>query len=108
MKTLTKAPMKHRMTYSEEALGHLGRLSDFLVRQVGVEKAQVIIDELLDKLCTLEEMPYLGHEHPDALLAGRGYRAYKAGRYVAVYLVTESGVWIAGVYHTKTDWLTTP
>ena len=95
-----------KMTYSEEALGHLDRLSDFLVRNAGIQTASHMIDELLRSFEILEDMPYLGREHPDPLLAGRGYRIYVAGRYVGVYLVTDEGVWMAGVYHTKTDWLT--
>ena len=98
--------MPGSLTYSEEALGHLDRLANFLVLKNGTEKAKAIIGELLDKVDILGEMPCLGREHPDALLASRGYRVYSAGRYVCVYLVTEDGVWIAGVYHTKTDWLT--
>ena len=98
--------MPGKLTYSEEALGHLDRLSDFLVRNAGAQTALHVIDELLDSFEILKDMPYIGREHPDPLLANRGYRVYTAGRYAGVYLVTEEGVWIAGVYHTKTDWLT--
>ena len=100
--------MSDRLRYSEEALGHIDKLSDFLVRQMGVEASLRIIDELLDSFDKLEEMPYIGRVHPDPLLASRGYRVYSHGNYVGVYLVTDEGVWIAGVYHTKTDWLTPP
>ena len=98
--------MPAKLTYSEEALGHIDKLSDFLIRQAGTQTALRIIDELLDSFDILEDMPYLGHPHPDSLLAGRGYRVYNSGRYVGVYLITETGPWMAGVYHTKTDWLT--
>ena len=98
--------MSGKMTYSEEALGHLDKLSDFLVRNADAQTALHVIDQLLDSFEILEGMPFLGREHPDTLLASRGYRIYIAGRYVGVYLVTEEGVWMAGVYHTKTDWLT--
>ena len=98
--------MSVKLTYSEEALGHLDKLTDFLIRQAGERTALGVIDELLDSFSILEEMPYIGREHPDPLLAGRGYRIYISGRYVGVYLVTEKGPWMAGVYHTKTDWLT--
>ena len=98
--------MPGKLVYSEEALGDIDRLSDFLVRHAGAQTALHVIDELLRSFGILEEMPYLGREHPDPMLAGRGYRVYVAGRYVGVYLVTKEGVWMTGVYHTKTDWLT--
>ena len=98
--------MAGSLTYSEEALSHIDGLADFLVRQAGVGTAMSLIDELLDSFDILAEMPYLGREHPDPVLASRGYRVYVVGRYVGVYLVTDDGVWMAGVYHTKTDWLT--
>jgi len=98
--------MSSKLTYSEDALGHLDKLADFLVRNAGDRTALSVIDELLENFSILEDMPYLGREHPDPLLADRGYRVYSAGRYVGVYLITEEGVWMAGVYHTKTDWLT--
>jgi len=98
--------MPGSLKYSEEALGHLDKLSDFLVRQAGAQTALHVIDELLDSFDILSDMPYIGRTHPDPLLADRGYRVYVAGRYVGVYLVTDEGAWMAGVYHTKTDWLT--
>ena len=97
--------MPDKLTYSEDALGHLDKLADFLVRNAGELTALKVMDELLESFRILQEMPYLGREHPDKLLAGRGYRVYFAGRYAGVYVVTEQGVWMAGVYHTKTDWL---
>ena len=97
--------MQGRLTYSEEALGHLDRLTNFLVLNAGLQTDMKVINDLLDRFDTLAKMPYIGREHPDPLLAERGYRVYTAGRYVGVYLVTEEGVWIAGIYHTKTDWL---
>ena len=100
--------MTGSLRYSEEALGHIDKLSDFLVRQAGVETSLRIIDELLDAFDKLEEMPYIGREHPDPLLASRGYRVYSSGNYVGVYLATDEGVWVAGVYHTRTDWLAQP
>ena len=103
-----KQPMPSKLTYSEEALEHIDKLSDFLVRQAGIQTALRTIDDLLDNFKKLETMPYLGHIHPDPLLASRGYRVYTSGRYVGVYLITNTGPWIAGVYHTKTDWLTNP
>jgi len=98
--------VSNKLTYSEDALGHLDKLSDFLIRNAGELTASKVIDELLKSFRILKDMPYIGREHPDPLLAGRGYRVYSAGRYAGVYLVTDEGVWIAGVYHTKTDWLT--
>ena len=97
--------MPTKLTYSEEALGHIDRLLDFLVRQAGAPAALRVIDELLDSFDILESAPNLGHPHPDPLLASRGFRVYNSGRYVGVYLITDTGPWIAGVYHTKTDWL---
>ena len=98
--------MSGKLTYSEDALGHIDKLSDFLVRNAGELAASKIIDELLKSFRILKEMPYIGREHPDTLLASRGYRIFISGSYVCIYLITEDGVWIAGVYHTKTDWLT--
>jgi len=98
--------MSGKLKYSEDALGHLDKLTDFLIRNAGERTALSVIDELLDSFSILEEMPFLGREHPDLLLASRGYRVYSAGRYVGVYLVTDGGVLIIAVYHTKTDWLT--
>ena len=97
--------MPGKVIYSEEAFSHLDRLSDYLVREVGVQTASDVINQLLDSFDVLEKMPCIGREHPDPLLAGRGYRLLIAGQYAGVYLVLEESVWIAGVYHTKTDWL---
>jgi len=91
--------------YSEEAEHDLDVLSNFLTRQAGDLTAHDVIRELLDCFEALKDLPYLGHEHPDKLMASRGYRVYSAGRYVGVYLVIEEGVLMTGVYHTKTDWL---
>jgi len=97
--------MSGKLTYSEDALGHLDKLADFLVRKAGDRTALSVIGELLESFSILEEMPFIGREHPDPLLASRGYRVYSAGRYVGVYLVVDEGVLMTGVYHTKTDWL---
>ena len=97
--------MAGKLTYTEDALGHLDRLSDFLVRSAGAQTALKVMDGLLDSFDVLGELPYLGREHPDRLLASRGYRVYVAGRYVGVYLATAEGALMMGVYHTKTDWL---
>ena len=97
--------MINKVVYSEEALSHLDRLSDFLVRGVGVSAAAAVVDELLDGFDILKKMPHIGREHPDPLLADRGYRVLILGQYAGVYLVLEETVWIAGVYHTKMDWL---
>ena len=98
--------MPGRIIYSEEADGHLHNLTDFLVRQAGDLTARRVIKELLERFDVLKDLPYLCREHPDPLLASRGYRVFSTGRYVGVYLAIEGGVWIAGVFHTKTDWLT--
>ena len=97
--------MPGKLEYSEDALGHLDKLSDFLIRQAGAQTAFRVIYELLNSYDVLADAPYLGRTHPDPLLASRGYRVYSSGRYVGVYLVTDEGVLIVGVYHTKTDWL---
>ena len=94
-----------RIKYSEEAKADLKALSRFLVRQAGNLTARDVIRELLKSFLSLEEMPYLGHEHPDKLLASRGYRVYTVGNYVGVYLVIEKWILITSVYHAKTDWL---
>lgn len=99
------AKLTYKLTYSEEALGHIDKLTDFLVLQAGLQTALRIIDELLDSFDILEDAPYIGHPHPDPLLASRGFRVFNSGRYAGVYLVTETGPWMAGVYHSKTDWL---
>ena len=98
--------MANQLRYSEEALGHIDRLTDFLVRQAGEQKAYGIIDELLASFEILSDMPYIGRTHPDLLLASRGYRILISGNYVGVYLVIDGEAWMAAVYHTKTDWLT--
>jgi len=98
--------MAGKLIYSEEALSHLNKLSDFLVRNAGELTASRIIDELMISFRILKDMPYMGREHPDPFLASRGYRIYISGKYVGVYLVIDEIVWMAGVYHTKTDWLT--
>ena len=98
--------MAGKLRYSGEALGHLDRLTAFLVSQADEKTAHRVIDELLDAFEILSDMPYIGRVHPDPVLAGRGYRILVAGRYVGVYLVIDGEAWMAAVYHTKTDWLT--
>jgi len=98
--------MAGRLIYSEEATGHLDKLSAFLVRNAGELAASRIIDELIISFRILKDMPYIGREHPDKVLADRGYRIYISGKYVGVYLVIDDGVLMTAVYHTKTDWLT--
>ena len=96
---------RHKLTYSEEALSHLDRLSDFLVQNAGTQTAFDVISELINSFDILIEMPNIGREHPDPMLANRGYRVLFIGRYACVYIVDNKEVWIAGVYYTKSDWI---
>ena len=98
--------MAGKLIYSEEALSHLNKLSDFLVRNASELTASKVIDELMISFRILIDMPYIGREHPDPILADKGYRVYVSGKYVGVYLVIDDCVFMTAVYHTKTDWLT--
>jgi len=103
--TRTMPAKKKRVAYSEDALSHLERLTAWLADKADATTALSVMDELLDRIEVLSEMPLLGHPHRDPVLADRGYRALSLGNYGAVYLVTEDGPWIAGVFSTKTDYL---
>jgi plasmid stabilization system protein ParE len=93
-----------QINYSEEALGHLDKISIYLVNLAGVTVANDIVDRLIDDIGILAGMPYLGREHPDSVLADRGYRILFCEDYAAVYLVDDE-VWIAGIYPNVSDYL---
>jgi plasmid stabilization system protein ParE len=96
---------KYRLKLSENARGQIHRLTDYLIERAGAQTAFDVIDELLAGMDKLEDMPYLGSPHPDHFLATEGYMALFLGRYVCVYIIHDRDIYVAGVFHQKTDWL---
>jgi plasmid stabilization system protein ParE len=96
---------KTKLIYSDAAYENIDRLASFLIEKTEAQTAFDIIDDLIDGIDKLAEMPYLGSPHPDKHLADKGFMTLFIKRYVCVYIIQEKEIHIIGVFHQKTDWL---
>lgn len=83
----------------------IDRISDFHLMKVGPQSAERITDQILDTIDLLEEHPYMGPLHPDAVLARNEYRKVICGNYICVYKVIDNTVYIYRVVDGRTDYV---
>ena len=95
---------EYRIELLPPAWQDLGSISDLHLQLVGPDSAERITDEILNAIESLSRFPYMGPLHPDPVLARMEYRKLVCKKYVAVYRVIESTVYIYRIVNGTTDY----
>lgn len=93
-----------RIEFLPSAWQDLNKIADLHLQLVGAESAEQITDEILDAIDGLSRFPYMGALHPDPVLARMEYRKLVCRKYVAVYRVMESTVYLYRIVNGITDY----
>ena len=95
---------EYRIEFLPSAWQDLNKIADLHLQLVGAESAERITDEILDAIDGLSRFPYMGALHPDPVLARMEYRNLVRRKYVAVYRVMESTVYLYRIVNGITDY----
>lgn len=90
---------KCRVELTSAAFRHLEAIAEYHLEKVGPKSAEKITNKLLDGFQILEAFPFSGPEHPDPVLAQKGYRKLVIGDYVGVYRRQDDTIYIYGIFH---------
>lgn len=83
----------------------IDKITDFYLKNVGVDSARHIAETILDGVEKLAEFPLMGPIHPDQELAALGYRKLVLTKtYVTVYRMIDSTVYIYRIVNGTTDY----
>lgn len=82
----------------------LNDIADFHLRMVGAASAERITDRIMDTLESLEPFPLMGSLHTDPVLAQMEYRKVIFGKFVCVYRLIETTVFIYRIVPGATDY----
>ena len=95
---------EYRIEFLPSAWQDLTKIADLHLQLVGPESAERITDEILDAIDDLSRFPYMGPLHPDPVLARMEYRKLVCRKYVAVYRVMDSTVYLYRIINGLTDY----
>ena len=95
---------EYRIEFLPSAWQDLTKIADLHLQLVGPESAERITDEILDAIDGLSRFPYMGPLHPDPVLARMEYRKLVCHKYVAVYRVMDSTVYLYRIVNGLTDY----
>lgn len=95
---------EYRIEFLPSAWQDLTKIADLHLQLVGPESAERITDEILDAIDGLSRFPYMGPLHPDPVLARMEYRKLVCRKYVAVYRVMDSTVYLYRIVNGLTDY----
>jgi plasmid stabilization system protein ParE len=90
---------EYQVEFTIAALRHIDAVAEYHLEKVGPKSAEKITDKLIDGFQILEESPFSGPEHPDPVLAKKGYRKLTIGEYVGVYRPEGKFIYIYGIFH---------
>lgn len=82
----------------------LNSIADYHLRMVGAASAERITDRILDTLESLEAFPLMGSLHSDSVLAQMEYRKVICGKYVCVYRLIETTVYVYRIVPGAADY----
>jgi toxin ParE1/3/4 len=86
------------------AINDIEKIAEFHLKMVGPKSAEIITDNLLETIQTLEDQPFAGAEHTDVLLQKQNYRKLVCRDYICIYKVIEKTIYIYRIVHGATDY----
>ena len=82
----------------------LKKIEDYYLLQFGLESAFKVTDQILNSLERLALYPESGSMTPDKWLNDQGYRMIISERYVSIYRLIGTRVYVYHIADTQTDY----
>ena len=95
---------KYRVKLLSSAWEDMDQIANYHLAMVGPNSAAKVTDAILDTVERLESFPYMGTLHPDPVLAAQEYRKLLCGKYVCVYRVIETDVFVYRIANGARDY----
>ena len=96
----------YRLTILTPAQRELEEITRVYLELAGADSAQKITGQILDSLERLTTFPLSGSLPRDRWLREAGYRIVISGKFIAVYRLIESTVYVYHIAHGATDYPT--
>jgi plasmid stabilization system protein ParE len=88
----------------EPAQRELEEIAEIHLRLVGPNSARTITNLIYDTLARLEMVPLPGHLPKDRELRAIGYRYVVAGKYICIYRLLGSAVYVYHIVHGTSNY----
>lgn len=96
----------YRLAILTPAQRELEEIARVYLELAGAESARKVTDQILDSLERLKTYPLSGSLPRDRWLRDAGYRLIISGKFIAVYRLIESTVYVYHIAHGATDYPT--
>lgn len=95
---------KYKLVVLTPAQLELEEITTVHLNLAGADSAIKIANKILNTLEHLESFPLLGPLHQDNILKNQGYRILVIDKYICVYRVLETNIYVYHIVYGSTDY----